>query len=229
MTDITELKKQAAYKAVDYVQSGMKVGLGSGSTAIWVTRRIGELLKSGDLTDIVGVPSSVRTEEEAVAVGVPLTSLGETPRLDIAIDGADEIDPKLNLIKGGGGALLREKIVAQASDRFIIVADSSKQVATLGKFALPVEVVTFAYKATLAFLEALAGKAELRTGDDGHPFITDQGNYIIDCHFGAIDDPQALGLTLADRAGIVEHGLFIGMAEEAIVAGESVVVVKPEL
>lgn len=213
------LKRQAGEYAADLVQSGMIVGLGSGSTAIFATRRIAHSLASGQLTDILGVPTSLATEKAALKLGIPLTTLAEQPRVDITIDGADEVDPAFNLIKGGGGAHLREKIVAQASERLVIVVDDSKLVDQLGTgWALPVEVIRFGWEAQAAYLASLGATAKLRM-DGGMPFETDQGNLILDADFGAIADAAALDATLNARAGIVEHGLFIGMARDVVVAG----------
>jgi len=222
--DKEALKKQAGFRAVDdHVRSGMKLGLGTGSTAIWAIRRIAEHLQSGHLTDIVGVPTSERTRADAEELGIPLTTLEETPVLDLTIDGADEIDPALNLIKGGGGALLREKVVAKASKQFVIVGDGGKRVDQLGTtFKLPVEVVPFGVPTVTTFIEDTIGAVPtLRTTDDGQPYLTDNGNHILDCHFpNGIADAPALATALANRAGIVEHGLFIQLATEAVVASE---------
>jgi len=214
-------KREAAERAAALIESGMVVGLGTGSTAIFATRRLGELLKSGAVRNITGVPTSRATEEEAKALGIPLMS-EEMPRdIDLTIDGADEVDPALNLIKGGGGALFREKIVAQASRRVVIVVDELKLSAALGtKHSLPVEVARFGWKSQERFVSGLGGKPVLRSGTNGQPYETDQGNWILDCAFGPIANPVELALRLAGRAGIVEHGLFCGLASEVIVAGE---------
>lgn len=218
------LKQQAGFRAVDdHVRSGMTLGLGTGSTAIWALRRIAERLRAGNLTDIVGVPTSDRTRAEAEQLGIPLTTLADHPHIDLTIDGADEVDPALNLIKGGGGALLREKIVAQASRQVVIVGDSSKQVRQLGTtFKLPVEVVPFAIPTVTAFIQDTLGATPTRrTTTTGTPYLTDSGNHILDCHFpDGIANAPALAATLAARAGIVEHGLFIQLATEVIVASE---------
>jgi ribose 5-phosphate isomerase A len=220
MSSATEWKREAAERAAAKIASGMVVGLGTGSTAIFATRRLGELLKAGTLSGVTGVPTSKATEEEARALGIPLLS-EEIPRdIELTIDGADEVDPSLNLIKGGGGALFREKIVAQASRRVIIVVDESKLSPALGaKHSLPVEVARFGWKSQERFLAGLGGKPVLRQGAGG-PYETDQGNWILDCSFGRIADPAALAEKLAGRAGLVEHGLFCGLATEVIVAGE---------
>ena len=215
------LKRRAGERAAALVSSGMVVGLGTGSTAVFATREIGERLASGALRDVSGVPTSRATAEEARRVGIPLLS-DEIPReLDVTIDGADEVDPALDLIKGGGGALFREKIVAQASRRLVIVVDDSKLSPALGtRHALPVEVARFGWKSQERFLESLGGKPRLRLANGGSPYETDQGNWILDCAFGPIADAPALAEQLGGRAGIVEHGLFCGLATELIVAGE---------
>lgn len=220
-TDIAQLKQQAAERAVEFVESGMVVGLGHGSTAAFAVRRIAQLLCDGQLQDILGVPCSPQVEEEAQRLGIPLTSVsGETSYMvDLTIDGADEVDPHLNLIKGGGGALLREKIVAQASRREIIVVDESKLSPALGtRWPVPVEVVPFGWRSQAAYLESLGAQPVLRRNSDGTPFKTDQGNLILDCHFGPISQPAQLAARLSERAGIVEHGLFLGLATDVIVA-----------
>jgi ribose 5-phosphate isomerase A len=212
-------KQQAADHAVEYVQSGMVVGLGAGSTAILATRRIGQLLREGRLRDIIGFPCSSLIEAEARALGIPIT-LDPPGAVDLTIDGADEVDPELNLIKGGGGALLHEKLVAQASLREVIVVDESKLSPALGThWALPVEVIPFGWHAQKRFLESLGARITVRQQHDGTPFRTDQGNLVLDCAFGPIPQPLELAATLDARTGIVEHGLFIGLATEVIVAG----------
>lgn len=217
--DQNALKQRAADHAVQFIQSGMVVGLGSGSTAVLAVRKIGELLASGGLSDIVGIPTSLKIEREAQQVGIPLTTLEEHPIIDVTIDGADEVDPALNLIKGGGGALLREKIVAQASKREIIVVDASKLSPQLGmNWAVPVEVSVFGYGSQRVFLESSGATVTLRQGDDGSPFRTDQGNLILDCNFGPIVDAVALAERLKLRTGVIDHGLFINLATDVIVA-----------
>jgi ribose 5-phosphate isomerase A len=212
-------KQQTADRAVAYVQSGMVVGLGAGSTAILATRRIGLRLLQGRLRDIVGVPCSSAIEAEARALGIPIT-LDPPGAVDLTIDGADEVDPELNLIKGGGGALLHEKIVAQASLREVIIVDESKLSPALGThWALPVEIIPFGWHSQRRFLESLGARVTVRQQRDGTPFRTDQGNLILDCAFGPIPRPQELAATLDARTGIVEHGLFLGLATEVIVAG----------
>lgn len=215
-----QLKQQVAEKAVEFIQSGMVIGLGAGSTAILATRRIAHLLQTGELRDIHGVPCAHYIGEEAERLGIPLTTLEDHPVLDLTIDGADEVDPHLNLIKGGGGALTREKIVAQASRREIIVVDESKLVPALGtRWAVPVEVLPFGYGSQRKFLESLGASIQMRKKADGSPFITDQGNWILDCNFGSIANPSELADRINSRAGIVEHGLFIQLATDVIVAG----------
>jgi ribose 5-phosphate isomerase A len=220
-TDLAQLKQQAAERAVGFVESGMVVGLGHGSTAIFAVRRIAQLLRDGQLQNILGVPCSRQVESEAQRMGIPLTTLDEYPVVHLTIDGADEVDPHLNLIKGGGGALLREKIVAQASRREIIVVDESKLSPALGThWPVPVEVVPFGWHSQAAYLKSLGGHPVLRRNSDRTPFKTDQGNLILDCHFEPISQPAQLAARLSERAGIVEHGLFLGLATDVIVAGD---------
>ena len=215
------LKRRAAEAALAFVEDGMRLGLGSGSTAGHFVRLLGERVAAG--LNVVGVPTSRGTEEIARRAGVPLTTLDETPELDLDVDGADEIGPSLALIKGGGGALLREKIVANASRRMIVIADAEKCVPELGAFPLPIEVIAFGMKATTRAIEraaaglGLEGPIELRK-KDGVPFMTDSGNHVLDASFGRIPDPEALARRLADIPGIVEHGLFLGLADLALVA-----------
>jgi len=218
--DIALLKKQAGEHAAQFVESGMVVGLGHGSTAIHAVRRIGELLHSGALRGILGVPCSIQVEEEARRLGIPLTTLDDRPVIDLTIDGADEVAPNLDLIKGRGGAMLREKIVIQASRREIIVVDESKCSPALGTRAvMPAEVVPFGWRSQVAFLESLGARVTLRQHGDAAPFRTDQGNLVLDCDFGPIAQPALLAARLEARAGIVAHGLFLGLATEVIVAG----------
>ncbi|MEJ5357419.1 MAG: ribose-5-phosphate isomerase RpiA [Desulfobacterales bacterium] len=218
MKSVEELKRLAAHAACEAVRPGMVLGLGTGSTTHFALLRIGELLHAGRLTGIVGIPSSTRTEQTARSCGIPLGTLEEHPAIDLTIDGADEVDPELNLIKGGGGALLREKVIAQASRRNLIVVDESKLSPRLGThWALPVEVVPFAAATEERFLSSLGAEVRLRRVD-GRPAATDQGNWILDAAFGPIADPEALARLLDRRAGIVEHGLFLGLAHEVIVA-----------
>ena len=225
MTAIEELKRQAAEQAVEYIQSGMVVGLGTGSTAVFAVRRIGELLANGRLQRIVGIPTAEVTAREAERAGVPLGTLDDHPVVDVTIDGADEIDPHLNLIKGLGGALLREKIVAAASRRLIIIADDSKRVEQLGtRVPVPVEVVIFARRPVADYLASLGAQVVERR-KDGERFITDEGNLILDCHFPGLPNPSEIAQLIRAQPGVVEHGLFLGMATEAIVAGERGVLV----
>ena len=217
--DQTELKKKAADYAADLVESGMRIGLGTGSTAVWAVRRIGEKLKSGELTDILAIPTSIRTAEEAESLGIPLAGFDELEALDITIDGADEVDGRLNLIKGGGGALLREKIVAQITKRLVIIVDPSKQVTHLGQgWAVPIEVVHFGWESQKRFLESLGATVVVRQTESGKPFLTDGKNLILDANFGRIQNILALETKLQKRVGIVESGLFFEMADDLIVA-----------
>jgi ribose 5-phosphate isomerase A len=218
--DLLRYKRQAAEEAVTFIASGMVVGLGHGSTAIFARRRIAEFLKTGRLKAILGVPCSHLVEQEARLLGIPLTSLEEHPLIDVTIDGADEVDPQLDLIKGAGGALLREKIVAQASRREIIVIDESKLVSNLGTHKLlPVEVCTFGWRTQAEYLQSLGARVEVRKEGDGGFVHTDQGNLILDCAFGPINQPAALAALLDARSGIVGHGLFLGLATDVICAG----------
>jgi ribose 5-phosphate isomerase A len=218
--DITHQKNKAAEMAVACIQSGMVIGLGGGSTSLLAVRYLAEQLQSGRLKDILGVPCSTVIGQAALRLGIPLTTLEEHPVLDLTIDGADEVDPQLNLIKGGGGALLREKIVAQASHREIIVVDESKLSSVLGmQWAVPVEVIPFGWGLQAAFLQSLGAKIKVRKNLDSSDYLTDQGNLILDCDFGLLPNPENLARLLEGRAGIVEHGLFIGLANEVIVAG----------
>ena len=216
-----DFKRQAAAKALEFVEPGMKLGLGTGSTAKHFVDLLGARVKAG--LKVLCVPTSEATRLQAAALGIPLTTLDEVLERDLAVDGADEFDSELRLIKGGGGALLREKIVAAASDRMIVIADASKRVRTLGAFPLPVEVVRFGAKATLAQIQALAGdvgcegEIRLRLKADGEPFLTDGGNYIYDCAFGRIEEPELLDEALKIAPGVVEHGLFLGLADLAII------------
>lgn len=215
------LKIQASERALTHIQSGMIVGLGAGSTSLLAVRGLAEKLVHGELTDIQGIPCSRVIEAEARRLGIPLTTLEDHPVIDLTFDGADEVDPSLNLIKGGGGALLREKIVAQASRREIIMVDESKLSPALGThWAVPIEVIPFGWKTQAAYLEGLGARIKLREGDEG-AFVTDQGNFILDCAFGPIEDPAGLSSLLAERTGIVAHGIFLGLATDVIVAGAS--------
>jgi len=222
MTSQDELKQLAATRAAEFIESGMVVGLGSGSTANFATRCIAERLKSGGLKNIVGIPSSARTEKLATELGIPLVGFDEKQQIDITIDGADEVDPDLNLIKGGGGALLREKVVAQASRQNIIIVDESKLSSHLGtNWPLPVEVIAFACKPEASYLKSIGASVAIRRQNDGSYFTTDQKNLILDADFGPITDPAKLAAQLNERAGIVEHGLFLGLASDVIVAEKS--------
>mmetsp|Transcript_10934 Transcript_10934/g.15406 ORF Transcript_10934/g.15406 Transcript_10934/m.15406 type:complete len:244 (+) Transcript_10934:55-786(+) len=228
-----DLKKQVGYKAVDdYVSSGMVVGLGTGSTTYYAVERLGEKLKSGELQDIVAIPTSIRTQKQAEELGIPLVTLGTHPKLDVAIDGADEVDPNCNLIKGGGGALFREKMVEIVSDKFIVIVDESKLTKDNGPgFPVPVEIVPWCHEHTIQKIAALpscAGcKPQLRMGNcsnnkvDGDEIaVTDNGNYIVDLQF---PDPVLNGAEMAKEltnvVGVVEHGLFCGMASVVLIAG----------
>ena len=222
LVNMDELKRQAAARALEYVHEGMRLGLGTGSTAKHFVELLGERVSDG--LSIVGVPTSEATRADAVRCGIPLTTLDEVDHLDLTVDGADEIDPALNLIKGGGGALLREKVVAAASDRMIVIADDSKWVGVLGRFPLPVEVVPFGLAATRraiarAFAQSgVSGQMVVRKGKDGHVFVTDGGHWIIDAHLGRITDAPRLAGLLTAIPGVVEHGLFIGLASVAMLA-----------
>jgi ribose 5-phosphate isomerase A len=222
MDEIQEFKMQAAKEAATYLKSEMIIGLGSGTTATYAIRVIAKLIQSGVLENIFGIPSSVKAARLAQELGIPLTNLEEHPEIDITIDGADEVDPDLNLIKGGGGALLREKILAQASKELIIVVDESKLTPRLGsKWPVPVEVLPFAWKTEAIFMESLGAEIVLRKMPDETLFKTDQGNLIIDAKFGEIQNPRDLAQKLQQRAGIIEHGIFIDLASLVISAGES--------
>jgi ribose 5-phosphate isomerase A len=220
-TDSETLKRAAAERALEWVESGMRLGLGTGSTVAHFLDVLGERIRAGGLARIVGVPTSVRTEERARELGIPLAELHDVQPLDLTVDGADEVDPDLDLVKGLGGALLREKMVAQASRRLLIMVDDSKRVPRLGTRApLPVEVTRFGWKAHLPFLHDLGCEPTLRMGGDGTPYVTDNGNHVLDCRFPrGMDDPGAVEDALRARAGVVENGLFLGMATGVVVAG----------
>lgn len=221
--DVETQKRAAAERALDFVQPGMRLGLGTGSTAAHFVNLLGERVRAG--LKVVAVPTSEATRAQAERLGIALTTLDETPQLDLTVDGADEIAPDLTLIKGGGGALLREKIVASASARMVVIADQSKWVDVLGRFPLPVEIVPFGATVTQRAVEAVAaaagcpGPAPFRKTASGHPFVTDGGHWLLDAQLQRITDPQGLAARLAAVPGIVEHGLFIGLAGAAIVAG----------
>lgn len=225
MTSQDELKRRAAERAIELIEPGMKLGLGTGSTAAYFIELLG--LRASKGLDIVGVPTSQATHAQCEQVGIRLTTLDDDPYLDMTIDGTDELDGELRLIKGGGGALLREKIVASASERMIVLADDTKKVETLGKFPLPVEVVEFGLGATRAIIEALAadagceGKITVRNAGDGTPFRTDTGNLILDCAFNKINEPELLAEALQMIPGVVEHGLFLQLADVAVIASAS--------
>lgn len=206
-------KKEVGEKAVEYVKDGMVVGLGTGSTVYYFISKLGQLVQQG--LSIKGVPTSKHTEKLAIELGIPLVSFNEIEQIDVAIDGADEVDPDLNLIKGGGGALLREKIIAKAAKTFIIVADSHKNVDTLGTFPLPIEVVPYGFEMTVKHIRELGGSPMLRQ-KDGLPFLTDNGNYVIDSRFQDIKNPKELEKSLNLIPGVVDNGLFVGMADAVI-------------
>lgn len=212
-------KRAAGEAAAAWVESGTTVGLGTGSTAIWAIRKLGELISSGELSDIVAVPTSRASADAARELGIPLTTLADVSNIDLTIDGADEVDPRLELIKGGGGALLHEKIVAQATRREVIVVDSAKPSPRLGtNHGLPVEILPFAAAAETDFLTSLGARVALRVAD-GQPFVTDEANHILDCDFGPIADLAELDTQLHTRAGIIEHGLFLGLTADLLIAG----------
>jgi ribose 5-phosphate isomerase A len=221
--DIDAQKRAAAARALEFVRPGMRLGLGTGSTARHFVELLGERVRAG--LAVVGVATSEATAADAERCGVPLTTLDESPKLDMTVDGADEIAPDLTLIKGGGGALLREKIVATASTRMVVIADESKWVPVLGRFPLPVEVVPFGLAATRLAVEAASaaagspGPALLRRSKDGHAFVTDGGHWILDAALERIAAPAALAERLAAIPGVVEHGLFVALARTAVLAG----------
>ncbi|MBK8944032.1 MAG: ribose-5-phosphate isomerase RpiA [Ignavibacteriae bacterium] len=219
---IEQFKKLAAEKAVEEIQSGMVIGLGSGSTFYYAIQKIGQLIKSGELENIVGISSSDKTSKLANEFGIPLTTFHEKQEIDVTIDGADEVDKYLNLIKGGGAAHLREKVIAQASKKLIIVVDETKLSEKLGtNWAVPVEVLQFAYPLEMKFLESINGKPKLRKFENGSPLVTDEGNFILDTNFGIIQNPFELAEKLENRAGIIEHGLFLKLTSKVIVAGKN--------
>jgi ribose 5-phosphate isomerase A len=221
--DVEAQKRAAAARAVNFVHAGMRLGLGTGSTAQYFVELLAERVRTG--LDIVAVPTSEATRAQAERLGITLTTLEETPELDLTVDGADEIAPDLTLIKGGGGALLREKIVASASAQMIVIADASKWVPVLGRFPLPVEIMPFGAAATRRAIEKAAaetgcpGPALLRKGKDGHAFVTDGGHWLLDAQLQRIAEPKALAARLSAVPGVMEHGLFIGIARTAILAG----------
>ena len=218
-----DLKKKAAEAALDYVEEGMKVGLGTGSTAALFIQGLAERLKDG--LNVVCVPTSEESKKQAEELNIPLTTLDDEPQLDLTVDGADEVSEELILVKGGGGALLREKIVAMASEQVIIIADESKLVKDLGKFPLPIEVVQFGLGSTKKLIGEFAddigckGEISLRTDSGGKHFVSDNGNFILDCHFGKIEDPVMLDELLSEIPGVVTTGLFVGLADSVILGG----------
>lgn len=218
---VEAMKRLAGREAARNVVSGMRLGLGTGSTVAHFLERLGARIAHGELSAVVGVPTSVRTEEEARRLRIPLATLEELGTLDLTVDGADEVDPGLDLVKGLGGALLREKMVAQASARMLVIVDDSKLVGRLGERApVPVEVVPFGHASHLAWLRGLGAEPRLRAGANGAPYRTDNGNLVLDCRFdGGIANPAGLERRLARRAGVVESGLFLGVASEVVVAG----------
>jgi ribose 5-phosphate isomerase A len=215
-------KEAAARASLRFVKDGHIVGLGTGSTAAYFIQLLGEAVKGG--LRIRGIPTSIRSRQQAATLGIPLTTLDECQQIDVTVDGADEVDPQLRLIKGGGGALLREKNVASATEQLVIVADATKRVPVLGKFPLPVEVIKFAQAVVVKKIEALGAKVSVRNTGDGKPFLTDEDNHILDCRFDQIPDADGLARELSDMPGVVEHGLFIGMASVVLVANGSKVV-----
>jgi len=215
-------KEAAARASLRFVKDGQVVGLGTGSTAAYFIQLLGGQVKNG--LRIRGIPSSDRSREQAASLGIPLTTLDECQEIDVTVDGADEVDAELRLIKGGGGALLREKIVASATKQLVIVADATKRVPVLGRFPLPVEVIKFAQAVVVKKIEALGAKVALRLATGGKAYLTDENNHILDCRFGAIPDADGLGRQLSDMPGVVEHGLFIGMTSVVLIANGSEIV-----
>lgn len=209
-------KETAARASLRFIKDGQVVGLGTGSTAAYFIKLLGEQVKNG--LRIRGIPTSDRSRELAMSLGIPLTTLEECQEIAVTVDGADEVDPQLRLIKGGGGAALREKVVASATKQMVVVADASKRVQRLGRFPLPVEVIKFAQALVWKRISALGAQVALRTNADGTPYLTDENNHILDCRFGEIRDPDGLARELSEMPGVVEHGLFIGMASVALFA-----------
>ncbi|MBN2367143.1 MAG: ribose-5-phosphate isomerase RpiA [Calditrichaeota bacterium] len=221
MDQIKELKRKSAEKAVQYINSGMVIGLGSGSTTEFAIQKIAELINQGKLQKIMAIPSSNRTEKIARKYKIPLTDFQVHQHIDLTIDGADEVDPHLNLIKGGGGALLREKVLIQSSKKVIIIVDESKLSPALGnKWAVPVEVLPFAWPVAADYLRSLGAEVSIRQTPAGKEYITDQQNFILDANFGIIFQAEELALKMSQRAGILEHGLFLELATDVIVAGQ---------
>ncbi len=215
---LSQMKKEAAVFAVNIIQPGMVVGMGTGSTANFAVEEIARKINEGLLSDIICIPSSNQTKELALAIGIKVYGFDKVIRLDINIDGADEIDKNINLIKGGGGALLREKIIAQNCRRNIVIIDESKVSNQLGeKWHLPVEVLPYSWKLEAAFIESIGAKVKLRENPENQPIVTDQDNFILDCNFGIISEPLQLALELEKRAGIIEHGLFINTTNDIVI------------
>jgi ribose 5-phosphate isomerase A len=215
-------KEAAARASLRFVKDGHVVGLGTGSTAAYFIKLLGEEVKKG--LRVRGIPTSIRSRELALSLGIPLITLDDCQEIDVTVDGADEVDPQLRLIKGGGGALLREKIVASATRQMVVVADASKQVQRLGKFPLPVEVIRFAQALVAKRIVAMGAEVQQRRDTAGNAYLTDENNYILDCRFGEIRDPNRLARELSEMPGVVEHGLFIGMASVALLARGSEIV-----
>jgi len=215
-------KEAAARASLRFVKDGQVVGLGTGSTAAYFIKLLGEEVKKG--LRIRGIPTSVRSREQAISLGIPVITLDDCQKIDVTVDGADEVDPQLRLIKGGGGALLREKIVASATRQMIVVADASKQVERLGKFPLPVEVIRFAQALVAERISTLGAEVQLRRDAAGSVYVTDENNHILDCRFGEMQDPDGLARQLSEMPGVVEHGLFIGMASVVLFARGSEIV-----
>jgi ribose 5-phosphate isomerase A len=220
MSDRDAYKQQAAKAAVELIQPGMILGLGHGSTAKFAIEAVGYKIKKGEIHDVVAVPCSKQTESDMKRLGIPIVDLNSIPRIDLTIDGADEVDPELNLIKGGGGAVLREKIVAQVSKRYVIIVDEEKLSPALGtKFFVPLEILPFGWERQSDYLKSIGGYPALRKDKSGQPVLSDQGNYLLDCKFGPISDLRKLAKQLESRSGILEHGLFLNLATDVIAAG----------